>query len=206
MSLYNLIESNNLNLLSESQTIKKINISNSTDGNSYTQLIQNKNGIIALNSDVDSISDYYASLTVDTSLFVVVGLPSTKLLTLMPLTGNGNAVEISSNFTSVQESSYYVGWKYNGLINKKFIIILSAGINSDNGKDCTLNLYKNGIPTTFFTICNAPINLPLLESINNVFLSCIIELANNDVLSIYQKSAVNQTLNIYSTSFKILPL
>lgn len=201
MSIYNILSPNSLNLFCDSYTVKKIKIANTSDGNNYTQLLQNKNGTIALLSDVVDTQNYYASLTKnseDQSADISV-TTSYQLINIVP-----DAVSISllSNFEKVTSGDplQVTGLKYIGTANKKFRVTFSCSLAGTNILINTIRLYKNGSELNFF----ANTTTYAIDETNIIILDCMLELAPNDKLELYIKSTSNLTVNIYCPSFQIM--
>lgn len=200
MSIYNLLSSNNLNLFCESNTVKKVKIANSSDGVAYTQQLQNKNGTIALLSDVSDTQNYYASLTKNTDA-ENAQITVDANYQLVNITPDASSISLLSNFEKVVagEPAEVTGLKYIGTVNKKFRITFSCSLAGTNQYINTIRLYKNGNPLNYF----GNTTTYSISETNTTILDCILELAQNDILYIYIKSTASLNVKIYCPSFQI---
>lgn len=197
MSVYNIIESNNLNLLSESHTIKKVKIDNTSDGINYTQQLQNKNGTIALNSDIiDSESNYGSIIAlIDTNY----SFSSNISYQLLYFISTANSQILLSNFMALSDHGFYSGLKYIGTTQKKLKFVFSSSITGI-GSSVTLDLRKNGTSLNNFVIINS------FSSPACCYMECIIDISNNDEIQLYHKSSNLQNISFKCPSFLIIDL
>jgi hypothetical protein len=200
MSVHDILEINQLNLFCKSATIEGVKVANTTDDVSYTQQLQNKNGIIALNEDIVESFSYYGSLT--SNIATNYSFASTTSYLLMAFLSNSNVVQNVSNFTTVNSGSFCTGIRYTGATQQVFRIIFSVSMAGSGASPMTLNLYKNGVATTCF--CTAT---PTSVSKSNLlYLDIVLQLSQNDNLQIYHKSDIDQTVSPLTPSFTVFSL
>jgi hypothetical protein len=200
MSVHDILEPNQFDLFCKSTTIEGVKIANTTDNVSYTQQLQNKNGIIALISDIVESNSFYASLTINNpnvSTPAITSLTTFQQLPIMPI---ASAVVNYSNFSSIVSSTHILGLKYFGTATKKFRITFSISIDGSNSEPIILNLYKNSVATTYF--CTAT---PASSSRATFILDFIMDLALDDEITIYERSdTITQDITLFCPSFQVM--